>query len=165
MVDDWIFWLYITTIMEATYDKKLLSVIRRLIISLRGFQTESKFCEDLTFTQYSILSYVANTGSLEMSELHTLLSVKKSTTTRLIDPLVKMEYLKKVQSTNDSRAIELHLTSKGKAVFEKVRDCISEFLINMGNSIPENKRDELLSSLEIFIKSMERCCKPSGCCN
>lgn len=156
--------MYITTIMETTYDKQLLSVIRRLIISLRVFQTESKFCEDLTFTQYSILSYVARTGSLEMSELHSLLSVEKSTTTRLVAPLVKIGYLKKNQSTHDSRAIELHLTGKGKAVFGKVRECISDFMINMGNSIPDNKRDEVLQSLELFIKSMERCCTPGGCC-
>lgn len=150
--------------MENTYDKQLLSVIRQLIISLRVFQNESIFCEDLTFTQFSILSYAAETGSLEMSVLHTLLSVEKSTTTRLVEPLVKTGYLKKKQSAHDSRAIELHLTGKGKAVYEKVRDCISDFMINMSNSIPDNKKDDVLQSLQIFIKSMERCCKPSECC-
>lgn len=150
--------------MEHTYDKELLSIVRRLIISLRVFQTESIFCEDLTFTQFSILSYVAKTGSLEMSVLHTLLSVEKSTTTRLVEPLVKMGYLKKNQSIHDSRAIELQLTSKGREVFEKVKECISDFMTNMSNSIPDNKKDDVLRSLEIFIKSMERCCTPNGCC-
>jgi DNA-binding MarR family transcriptional regulator len=150
--------------METAYDKQLLSVIRRLIISLRVFQTESKFCEDLTFTQYSILSYVARTGSLEMSALHTLLSVEKSTTTRLVDPLVKMGYLKKTQSAHDSRAVELHLTGRGKAVFKNVQDCISDFMVDMGNSIPENKREDVIQSLEIFIRSMDRCCNPGECC-
>lgn len=151
--------------MKNTYDKELLSVIRRLIISLRIFQAESTFCEDLTFTQYSILSYVAKTGSLPMAELHTLLSVEKSTTTRLVEPLVKMGYLKKIQSAHDSRAIELKLTGKGEEIFDRVRECISEFMINMGNTIPEDKRDDVLQSLEIFIKAMERCCTPGGCCS
>ncbi len=150
--------------MKRSYDKELLAIIRRLIISLRVFQTESIFCEDLTFTQFSILSYVAKTGSLEMSALHTLLSVEKSTTTRLVDPLVKMGYLKKNPSTHDSRAIELQLTSKGRTIFEKVKECISDFMIDMSNSIPDNKKVDVLQSLEIFINSMERCCKPDGCC-
>lgn len=150
--------------MKAHYEEQMLSIIRRLMISLRVFQSESIFCENLTFTQFSILSYVAKTGSLEMSVLHDLLSVEKSTTTRLVDPLVKMGCLKKRQSDRDSRAIELHLTDEGKAIYKKVRDCISDFMRNMGNSIPDDKKENVLQSLEIFIKSMERCCKTNECC-
>ena len=150
--------------METAYDKQMLSIIRRLMISLRAFQSEAVLCENLTFIQFSILSYVAKTGSLEMSMLHGLLSVEKSTTTRLVGPLVKMGYLKKKQSTHDSRAIELHLTGTGKAAFEKVKDCISEFMIKMSNLIPDDRKNDVLHSLEIFIKSMEKCCTTGGCC-
>jgi DNA-binding MarR family transcriptional regulator len=151
--------------MKDNYDKQLFETIRRLITSLRIFQNETAFCEDITFSQFSILNYVSKTGILEMSKLHALLSVEKSTTTRLVEPLIKKGYLGKKRSGSDSRIIELFITDDGKKIHSNVWKCISDFMINMENSIPSGKKSEMLHALDIFIKSIELCCKPSVCCN
>jgi DNA-binding MarR family transcriptional regulator len=150
--------------MKNNYDTQLFETIRRLVTSLRIFQNESAFCEDITFSQFSILNFVSKTGMLEMSELHTLLSVEKSTTTRLVEPLIKKGYLDKKRSGSDSRIIELYITGDGKKIHRKVWKCISDFMISMENSIPSGKKSEMLLALDIFIKSIEVCCKPSSCC-
>lgn len=162
--DNYSLWLYYTTIMNNNYNNQLFATIRKLVTSLRIFQNEMVFCEDVTFSQFSILNYVSKTGILEMSELHSLLSVEKSTTTRLVEPLIKKGYLVKNRSSHDSRIVELHLTPEGKIVHQKVWNCISDFMINLDQSIPNDKKSEVLQALDIFINSMERCCKPAVCC-
>jgi len=151
--------------MENKFNKELFAIIRKLITSLRIFQNETIFCEDVTFSQFSILNYVSKTGVLEMSQLHELLSVEKSTTTRQVEPLIKKGYLEKIRSIHDSRIVELHLTSKGKNIHGEVWKCISDFMLNMDNSIPDDKKGDVLSAIEIFINSIEKCCKPAVCCS
>lgn len=149
--------------MNITEDRQFLSVIRKLIVSLRVFQAESIFCEDITFNQFTILDYINTSGILEMSDLHRLLSVEKSTTTRMIEPLAVKGYLTKTPSVHDSRAVELRLTPEGKKVHQTVSKCISDFMTNMNNSIPKKNKDDVLNAVEVFINSLETCCKPGEC--
>jgi len=151
--------------MNAKFNKQLFAIIRKLVTSLRVFQNDTIFCEDVTFSQFSILDYVSKSGILEMSELHVLLSVEKSTTTRLVEPLIKKGYLEKIKSSHDSRVIELHITPEGKKIHREVWKCISDFLLNMDYSIPDDKKGEVLQALEIFINSIEHCCAPAKCCS
>lgn len=150
--------------MENKFNKDLFTVIRKLITSLRIFQNETIFCEDVTFSQFSILNYVSKNGVLGMSQLHELLSVEKSTTTRLVEPLIKKGYLEKNRSIHDSRIVELHLTPEGKKIHQEVWKCISDFMVSMDQSIPDDKKGEVLGAIEIFINSIEKCCKPAVCC-
>lgn len=150
--------------MNNISDREFYSVIRKLIISLRVFQADSVFCEDVTFNQFTILDHIHTAGTLELSGLHCLLSVEKSTTTRMLEPLVNKGYVKKVQSAHDSRAIELRLTAEGKKVHQKVWSCLSDFMMNIERSIPEGRKDDILNILEIFIGSLGTCCQPGVCC-
>lgn len=150
--------------MYNTSDRHFFSIIKKLIVSLRLFQAESIFCEDITFNQFTILDYIFSSGTLEMSELHKLLSVEKSTTTRMLEPLAVKGYIKKTPSVHDSRSIELRLTPEGKKVHQTVWKCISDFMNNMENSIPVKNREDVLNAVDVFIKSLETCCQPGGCC-
>lgn len=150
--------------MKNASGRQFYSVIRKLIVSLRTFQADSVFCEDITFNQFTILDYVHSTGTLEMSELHKLLSVEKSTTTRMVEPLVVKGYINKLTSEHDSRAIVLQLTAEGKKIHQSVWKCISDFMLNIEDSIPVNKKEDMLDILELFISSLDTCCRPGICC-
>ncbi len=150
--------------MSTTSDRQVLSLIRKLIVSLRSFQAESIFCEDITFNQFTILDYIFTSGTLEMSELHRLLSVEKSTTTRMVEPLVVKGYVIKTASVHDSRAIELRLTKEGRQVHQTVWKCVSDFMSNIENSIPDKNRGDVLNAIEVFIRSLDTCCQPGDCC-
>jgi DNA-binding MarR family transcriptional regulator len=68
--------------------KEVLSLVSELCQVVRFCRQDSMFCEDVTFTQFLILDEVAKKGELKMLELHQILAVDKSTTTRLVNPLV-----------------------------------------------------------------------------
>jgi len=91
-----------------------LNLIAELGRATRIFQQESIFCAGVTFTQYCILDQVAQAeGRLELSELHSILEVDKSTTTRLVAPLARLGLIQRQRSARDSRVVELGLTKEG----------------------------------------------------
>lgn len=152
--------------MSKDIDQKtaLFHLLRDMGKVMRLFQNEAVLCEGVTFVQFCILDYaVEQGGRLELSELHALLSVEKSTTTRMVDPLVKRGLVVRGKSEHDSRAVALVLTTKGKSVHGKVWDCISVFIDNVLHQMPNNRRTSVLEALGDFVRSIRQCCGGRGC--
>jgi DNA-binding MarR family transcriptional regulator len=101
--------------------RELLDLISEVAKATRIFQQESVFCGGVTFIQFTILDQVARSGgTLSLARLHSVLEVKKSTTTRLVAPLVKKGLLEKRKSEEDSRAAILELTPEGRETWGEV---------------------------------------------
>lgn len=149
---------------QSSNERDAFILIRELAKALRIFQEGAVFCEDLTFTQFVILDHVVGEGRLPLSDLHALLTVEKSTTTRLVQPLVNQDLLIKERSTPDSRVVELVVTDSGKVVHEKVWDCISEFVGQLERQIPADEKKALIDSLKLFSNSLLTCCGKEKCC-
>lgn len=135
---------------------------------MRLFQSETVLCEGVTFAQFCILDHAASRGGrIGLSDLHGLLSVEKSTTTRMVGPLVRRKLMEKATSAHDSRAIDLVLTEKGNEMHEQVWKCLSGFLEGVMRRIPGDRRHEVLDALGIFIRSIRRCCgeNAGGACD
>ncbi len=105
-------------------NREMFSLLSDLSRAVRCCQQEAVFCENLTFSQFFILDLVAENGKLRLSELHRTLSVDKSTTTRLVSPLVKQGLVGREKSAQDSRAITLTLTKEGESVRKRVWTCM-----------------------------------------
>ena len=142
----------------STINDEIFSIISELSRSLRCCQQESAFCENVTFTQFFILESVAKNRTLRLRTLHHILSVEKSTTTRLLEPLVKQGLIIKDRSETDSRAINLSLTKRGESVRKKVWDCLSGFFDTIRSYIPEEKRADVFEATKIFIGAMQNAC-------
>ncbi|UCB50115.1 MAG: MarR family transcriptional regulator [Deltaproteobacteria bacterium] len=144
-------------------NRQMFSLLSDLSRAIRCCQQEAVFCEDLTFSQFFILDLVAEKGQLRLSELHKVLSVDKSTTTRLVSPLVKQGLVRRQKSNQDSRAINLALTKEGESVRKRVWACISRFLGVIQTAIPEEKRAEVYDGVRIFLHAMQNACAAGPC--
>jgi DNA-binding MarR family transcriptional regulator len=168
-VDESKIWLYITTNMKQRIDQAttVFQLLQDMGKVIRIFQSEAVLCEGVTFAQFCILDHVAARGGrLELSDLHGLLSVEKSTTTRMVGPLVKRGLVKREKSGHDSRAIELTLTARGRDVHDKVWKCVTGFIDDVLQRIPGDRRNNVLDALGVFIRSIRQCCsgnKDNGC--
>lgn len=145
------------------FDNKIFSLISELARALRCCQQESVFCENVTLSQFLILDNVSSSGKLRLSSLHKILSVEKSTTTRLVNPLVKQGLILRERSEIDSRVIELSLTKKGISVRNRVWECLSGYLNNISSRIPEENRSEVLDSVRVFTDAMQGVCTDEHC--
>jgi DNA-binding MarR family transcriptional regulator len=143
--------------------KELLEVLGGLSQGLRFCCRDEAFCEGVTFHQFLILSAVAKDRELYMADLHKLLAVEKSTTTRLVNPLIKKGLLRRDKSDNDSRAIKLTLTRAGQETHKKVEVCLSNYFERVLSVIPAKKRSDVLKSVKIFIQAIRASANGCGC--
>jgi DNA-binding MarR family transcriptional regulator len=153
--------LYITTNMSKHNDniKAVFQILQEIGKVMRIFQSEAVLCNGVTFAQFCILDHAnARGGSVGLIELHGLLSVEKSTTTRLVGPLIKRKLVTKETSEHDSRMIELSLTAKGKEVHSIVWECISGLIEGVMKCIPNDQQNKVLDAIGIFIQSIHHCC-------
>jgi DNA-binding MarR family transcriptional regulator len=150
--------LYDTT-MSTNLDKQcreLFEIIMVLAREIRCCSRDEAICQNVTFHQFIILDAVAKKGELGLADLHQILSVEKSTTTRLVNPLIRRGLLKREQAKHDSRAATLSLTGEGAETHRKVWLCLAEFFGGITRSIPEGQRAEVLEAVKVFSGAMRK---------
>ena len=125
---------------------------------------DEAFCEGVTFHQFMILDAVAKEKELHMADLHKILSVEKSTTTRLVNPLIKKGLMRRDTAAHDSRAVKFTLTKEGRETHKKVLICLTDFFQRVLGNIPVKKRNEVLESVKIFILAIKNSENGSRCC-
>ena len=143
--------------------REMLSLISELSRAVRCCRKEAVLCENVTFTQFFILDRISEGGRLRLSDLHEILSVDKSTTTRLVQPLIREGLVIREKSNRDSRAVNLRLTEEGESVRHKVWACLAEFVEGIRMAIPEEKRTEVYEAVKIFLNAMQNACNGGVC--
>ena len=144
--------------------REVMEIIMSLSQGVRCCRQDAAFCEGVTFHQFIILDAVAKAIELNMADLHEILSVEKSTTTRLVNPLIQKGLLQRGRAEHDSRAIKLMLTKEGKDVHKKVWLCVGDFFQNVIQNVPKAKRGKVLESVKIFIKALKSATAACNCC-
>jgi DNA-binding MarR family transcriptional regulator len=136
-------------------DREILSIMTELSKTIRCCRQDEVFCEDVTYTQFIILDTIAKNQTLNMASLHEALSVDKSTTTRLVAPLIKRCLVVREKADHDSRVAILKLTEEGKEVYEKVWQCLISFIRAVQAEIPDEKREGVLEGVRTFLGAMQ----------
>ena len=143
--------------------REMLLFISELSRVVRCCQKEAVFCENVTFTQFLILDRISEGGALKLAALHEILSVDKSTTTRLVQPLIREGLVIRERSNRDSRAVNLRLTENGELVRRKAWACVAKFVKGIHMGIPEGKRTEVYEAVRIFLNAMRNACDGGMC--
>jgi len=142
----------------------LIEVLGGLAQVMRSCCRDEAFCEGVTFHQFMILDAVAKEKELHMTNLHKLLSVEKSTTTRLVNPLIKKGLLRRETADHDSRAVKLTLTNKGRETHKKILVCLDNYFQKVLVNMPVKKKTVILESVKIFIAAIKNSSKGCDCC-
>lgn len=143
---------------------ELMQIFMGMAQVTRCCRQDVAFCEGVTFHQFMILDAVAKKEELPMTDLHTILAVEKSTTTRLVNPLIQKGLLRRDKAIHDSRAVTLFLTPEGKKIHENVSLCLAGFFQKITKNIPEEKRADVLEATRIFINAIKNSVSEYTCC-
>ena len=135
-------------------DREILSLIAHLSKALRCCRRDEVFCEDVTFAQFQILDAIAQNRPLSMAALHEILSVDKSTTTRLVAPLIRRGLVVRERADHDSRAAKLIMTEDGREVHARIWQCLISFVRAVQEVIPKEKRASVLDGTRLFLEAM-----------
>ena len=77
-------------------------------------------CYDVSVTQCHALEALVERGPLRSMALAEALRLDKSTTSRVVDALVRKGYVEKGADADDARALSLRVTRKGRALYERI---------------------------------------------
>ncbi len=149
--------------MTSNHDE-LIDLFIGMSQAARCCRQDTAFCEGVTFHQFIILDAVFKNDELNISDLHKILSVEKSTTTRLLKPLLQKGLLTRLQSSRDSRAFVLILTKDGGNVHRNVHSCLEDFFNKIESNLPTGKKDNILQAVQIFFNAVKNAAGGCNCC-
>lgn len=130
----------------------------------RCCRQDTAFCEGVTFHQFVILDAVVKNKELNISDLHRILSVEKSTTTRLVNPLIQKGLVARRKSSLDSRAFVLTLTKDGRNLHQNVQLCLDDFFNKVAGNLPAGKKDNIFKTVQVFINAIKNAGSACDCC-
>ena len=106
------------TTMEGNYGFLIEKTGKKLKQTLQSVFNHLKI--DLTVDQWTILSELHNLGAMSQSEIGANTFKDAPTVTRIIDILVRKDYLVRKQDTVDKRKFMITLTSHGRESVENL---------------------------------------------
>lgn len=123
---------------------------RQLECHLSNINSADCCCSGINKTQCFLIVEIGRKSDISVKELAEIVRIDKSGVSRLVEDLVKKEYVQRKPAAADRRFVTLNLLPKGQERFEKIeRDMYYKFK-EILEQIPENKRLQVIESLEIY---------------
>lgn len=148
---------------DETTARGIFDLMLDLAREIRCCSRDEAFCGNLTFQQFVILDAVARAGELDLAVLHGILAVEKSTTTRLLDPLLRRGLLNRKRAAHDSRAARLSLTAAGRRTHGEVWACLSDFFATVARQIGVGERDAVFGAVHRFAEALGKAAAECRC--
>ena len=111
------------------------------------FDTFDKKKYDITRTQQIIMLSLSVCGTLTMSQLASKINTSNEQATRAVAQLVDKGFIVRMQNPNNRRVINIKLTEKAEAFFEKMKSEILDELLLKFSSISDEEMEKLNDSL------------------
>lgn len=109
---------------------------------------------DLTVSKTELLAMliVDRYGEVIMSQISDYINAPLSTTTGLVNRLVKNGYLQRERSDEDRRIVAIQLTDQGKHMITEVKESIGTYLERINAILSDEERQVLV---QIFMKIVD----------
>ena len=124
-------------------------LLKQLLIDLQSIFRKNNKELPISFSQVIVISSIPNDG-INMSLLSYRIGVDNSTLTRLIDILIKNNYVIKIKNPKDKRSAIVSLTRDGRELLNKIESNIDSFSEKIYNHFPMEdkiKIKDILSAL------------------
>jgi len=95
-------------------------------------------------------------GHMTIGNIARRMDVAASRITRIVDALADGGYVERMSDPADRRRLWVMLTKKGEQISDKLSLCSKDYHRKVIDSIPENKQNQLLESLELLVNGMNK---------
>lgn len=138
----------------------LRELIRILVRDLGILEKSDASCCGVTITQCHAVVEIGRKGKISLVDLAGLLGLDKSTMSRTINNLVESDLVLRDLDTENRRYVIIQLTENGRNVFKNIEESMNGYYKSIFNSIPENKRSQVMESLQLLTNAVEsnKCC-------
>lgn len=128
----------------------------RIIISAvrQHFRALEEAC-GVSGAQIWILSAIAETPGITVSQLGKTLSVHVSTVSNMLDKLAKAGLVERLRREDDRRVVNLNLTAEGQAVLARAPQPLTGLVPHALDNLPEPALVRLNEDLALLIQQMQ----------
>jgi DNA-binding MarR family transcriptional regulator len=110
-------------------------------------------CDDLHMGQIHALLFILEQPGMTMKELSELLRVSSPSTTSLVDRLVKVKLVLRLQDENNRRFVRLKLTTKGVHLLKEKMDERREIFADILSVLSSKDQEVLFVILKKILES------------
>ena len=132
----------------------------RLLTRRLGVLDKSELpCCGITYSQCHTLVEIGRKKCLSINELAALLGLDKSTMSRTVNTMVRNGLVAREPHPEDRRYVKISLTDAGNRVLADIESRMTDYYLNIYQSIPQDKREQVLESLELLVHTIKsECC-------
>ena len=152
--------------MRAEALQRFRQILRQLEREVEHQLKADKACCGITLAQCHVLMELGAMGSTSISGLADRLKLDKSTLSRTVDRMVKMDLVKRSTAEADRRFMEVGLSSAGRSFFETLNHTCNDFYYQVFDRIPREKHEQVLESTRLLVEAMASAHErdePEGC--
>lgn len=141
--------------------KQLREVVKTLERKLGILEENELSCCGITMAQCHALIEIGRAESISLNELAELLNLENSTMSRTVNNLVTNELVERNIDQKDRRYVTISLTESGYKLYEKIEEGMNEYFMKVYETIPENKKLQVLESIQILLDALNKnnCCQ------
>lgn len=129
---------------------------RQLECHLGNINSADCCCCGINKTQCFLIVEIGRKPGISVKELAEIVRIDKSGVSRLVEDLVKNEYVTRQPAETDRRFVTLNLLPKGQERFEKIENDMYYKFKEVLEQIPEDKRMQVVESLKIYSDACRR---------
>src|SRR5919201_4622191 len=110
---------------QSTLDRDAAALYEAVADLVRVYQFRDRdriCCHDVSVTQCYALETLVEDGSMRLSALAERLFLDKSTTSRVVNTLVRKGYVEQRADVSDGRATTLHATRQGQRLYARIAE-------------------------------------------
>ena len=142
--------------------KKWWDELERLARILGQIGPDEVCCEGLSQRQCAILRTLVEQEGARISDLAASSGITPSAMTRVLEKLEARGLVERVRGAQtDGRAAMVRITAEGRRTRKQLDELMRQRTHQIIESIPANKRAEILSALQILNTAIES----AGCCS
>ncbi|MBL4774231.1 MAG: MarR family transcriptional regulator [Alcanivoracaceae bacterium] len=113
----------------------------------------SQLVNDITLDQIMVLTILDSDNDISQKDIAQLLFKDHASITRMIELLVRKEYLSRKTHKEDGRKFQLIITKKGSSTLETLKPIIFQNRIDALNGVSDAKINQLYNTLNTIINN------------
>ncbi len=133
------------------FSTRLIELLPRLMRECTRYESNYLSQGVITLQQYIALEILTQEGACKMKQLADSLLLKLSSTTGLVDRLVKQELVKRFRTEEDRRTVYVEISPKGKKIVRQIHEQKRKGVKSLFARLSTKDRSQYLDILEKLV--------------
>ncbi|MGE5328187.1 MAG: MarR family winged helix-turn-helix transcriptional regulator [Deltaproteobacteria bacterium] len=137
-------------IQSSSEELQIIGLIKNINHILKNEMLKASKKHGITPTQVMVIKYIWINELVTLSSVSAGIGLSMSTTSGIVDRLVKGDFVKAERSEKDRRTVNLTLTQKTKDLGERIKEAHEIFIEKVFNKVSDTEKNQLKEILKKF---------------